>query len=146
MKPFFSIVQPRTPAAESDWQLDNRWICPPEIKALGYPISAWIHPSAGLFVLSAVEATLEPGGAELVPYYHLSISAHGVRCSSALALFALASFDLSDAIEDNHVPHGRVRNFWRPVADRLSGMQCKCIESEPAIKEDKGDFIWRGHR
>ena len=23
--------------------------------------------------------------------------------------------------EDNHVPGGFVRNFWRPVADRFSG-------------------------
>ena len=46
--------------------------------------------------------------------------------------------------EDNHVPGGFVRNFWRPVADRFSGYECACVATEPAIVEDKGDFVWRG--
>jgi hypothetical protein len=44
----------------------------------------------------------------------------------------------------NHVPSGRVRNFWRPVADHLSGYECPCVADEPAIREDKGDYVWRG--
>lgn len=30
------------------------------------------------------------------------------------------------------------------VADKYVGHECECKKSEPAIKEDKGDFIWRG--
>ncbi|AHC47973.1 hypothetical protein AX27061_3513 [Achromobacter xylosoxidans NBRC 15126 = ATCC 27061] len=56
----------------------------------------------------------------------------------------LDEFDLIDANEDNHVPSGRVRNFWRPVADRWAGYECPCQENEPAMREDKGDFVWRG--
>jgi hypothetical protein len=29
------------------------------------------------------------------------------------------------------------------VADHLSGYECPCQETEPAIREDKGDFVWR---
>lgn len=47
------------------------------------------------------------------------------------------------AKEDNHVSHGIVRNYWRPVADRLVGKACPCKEEEPTIREDKGDVIWR---
>jgi hypothetical protein len=86
----------------------------------------------------------EPGQPELGPEYHLSVSLSGARCSAADALFVLAAFELTDAKEDNHVPSGRVRNFWRPVADKLSAYECPCVDDEPAIREDKGDFIWRG--
>ena len=41
-------------------------------------------------------------------------------------------------------PNGCVRNFWRPVADHLSGYECPCVEHEPAMVEDKGDYVWRG--
>lgn len=50
---------------------------------------------------------------------------------------------LEGAEEDNHVPHGKVRNFWRPVAELLVGKECECKAEEPVIREDKGDFIWR---
>lgn len=66
------------------------------------------------------------------------------RCTSAEASFVLHHFGLEDAREDNHVPSGMVRNFWRPVNDNLSGYECPCVDEEPAMREDKGDFIWRG--
>ena len=81
--------------------------------ALGYPVEAWEHSDSGLFALSAVEVATDPGEPVLGPEYHLSITHNGQRCSSADALFALAAFGLGDAREDNHVPNGRVRNFWR---------------------------------
>lgn len=31
-----------------------------------------------------------------------------------------------------------------PVAENLIGLQCAGKESEPAIIEDKGDYVWRG--
>lgn len=117
--------------------------------ALGYPVNAWFHPVARLFVLSALEVANEEGQLEIGPEYHLSVSRRDrldrpERCSSADALWVLDQFGLPDAREDNHVPGGVVRNFWRPVADNLSGYKCPCVDDEPAIVEDKGDFVWRG--
>lgn len=39
-------------------------------------------------------------------------------------------------------PNGIVRNYWRPIAENLSPV-CHCVETEPKIVEDKGDYIWR---
>lgn len=137
-----SVIQPKRPEG-ADWHRPRWWRAPPELAALGYPVEAWEHVS-GLFCMSAVEVASEPGKPALGPEYHLSVSMGGQRCTAADALFALAAFGLTDAKEDNHVPSGRVRNFWRPVADNLSGYECPCIADEPAIREDKGDFVWRG--
>lgn len=114
--------------------------------SLGFPSRAFIHKS-NLTVISAVEVASEPGmdkGFE----YHISISKQlpngtGKRCDSNEAKWVLDQFGLEGAEEDNHVPHGIVCNFWRAVADRLVGIECPCKEEEPAIREDKGDFVWR---
>lgn len=143
MMPFKSVIQPKRPSGLG-WFLHDDWVPPTQLLELGYPVEAWAHHANGLFVLSAVEKTAEPGKPDLGPEYHLSISANGSRCSRADALWVLAQFDLLDAKEDNHVPSGRVRNFWRPVADHLSGYECPCVGVEPNIVEDKGDYIWRG--
>lgn len=137
-----SIIKPKRPTTPG-WHRARWWSPPAELADLGYPIEAWEHPS-GLFALSAVEVAHEPGKPDLGPEYHLSVSLNGARCTAADALFALAAFGLTDAKEDNHVPSGRVRNFWRPVADNLSGYECPCVEAEPTIREDKGDYLWRG--
>lgn len=138
-----SIIQPKRPTGPG-WNRATWWTCPPALAELGYPTEAWQHTS-GLFVLSAVEvAQPEPGEVALGPEYHLSVSLLGRRCSSADAVFVLDQFGLNDATEDNHVPSGRVRNFWRPVADNLSGYQCPCQDKEPAMVEDGGDYVWRG--
>ena len=113
---------------------------------MGYPSRAFFHTS-NLAVISAVEVAYEPGidkGFE----YHISISKQppsGIttRCDSNEAKWVLEQFGLDGAEEDNHVPYGLVRNFWRPVAKNLVGIECPCKESEPEIREDKGDFIWR---
>jgi hypothetical protein len=138
-----SIIKPKRPVMPG-WHRERGWTAPIELRELGYPVEAWSHPANGLFVLSAVEKTSEPGKPDLGPEYHISISANGQRCTSGDAVWALAQFDLIDAKEDNHVPSGRVRNFWRPVADHLSGYECPCVDEEPAVVEDKGDYIWRG--
>lgn len=138
-----SIIKPKRPTG-AGWTRALWWRCPPELAAMGYPVEAWSHTS-GMFVLSAVEvAVAEPGAEALGPEYHLSISAHGQRCDGAAAKWALRQFDLADATEDNHVPCGKVRNFWRPVADHLSGYECPCVDAEPVMREDRGDFVWRG--
>lgn len=140
-----SIIQPKRPPPDLLWIRERNWQAPPALKALGYPVDAWWHKQTRLFVLSAVEVASEPGKIDLGPEYHLSISADGNnRCSHADALWVLAQFDLLDALEDNHVPSGFVRNFWRPVADHLSGYECSCVAVEPAMIENKGDFVWRG--
>ena len=132
-----SIIQPKQPNGSGWVQKDASAL------NSSYPLQAWAHES-GIFCLSAVEVTDEIGQPKLGPEYHLSVSKNGQRCTSAEAAFALHAFELEDAKEDNHVPSGIVRNFWRPVADHLSGYECRCVDEEPAIKEDKGDYIWRG--
>ena len=138
-----SVIKPKRPVMQG-WSREHEWVMPSQLAELGYPVEAWSHAANGLFVLSAVEKTNEPGKPDLGPEYHISISANGNRCTSADALWALAQFDLVEAKEDNHVPSGRVRNFWRPVADHLAGYECPCVGVEPNIVEDKGDYIWRG--
>jgi hypothetical protein len=115
--------------------------------SMGFPSRAFFHDESSLAVISAVEVASEPGmdkGFE----YHISISKQyrdGTRgrCSSNEAKWVLRQFGLDGSEEDNHVPHGFVRNFWRPVAETLVGIECPCKEEEPAIREDKGDFVWR---
>ncbi|WP_198320781.1 hypothetical protein [Azohydromonas aeria] len=138
-----SIIQPKRPTGPG-WRRATWWRCPPQLAELGYPVEPWEHPASGLFALSAVEVAHDPGQPDLGPEYHLSITLNGGRCTAADALFVLAAFGLSDATEDNHVPGGRARNFWRPVADKLSGHICHCQDEEPAMREDKGDYVWRG--
>lgn len=137
MSSVISIIQPKQPQGTGWVEQDASALQSP------YPLKAWAH-ECGLFCLSAVEVANEVGQPELGAEYHLSISMNGQRCTSAEASFALNAFNLNDAKEDNHVPSGKVRNFWRPVADHLSGYECPCVNDEPAIKEDKGDYIWRG--
>jgi hypothetical protein len=137
-----SLIQLKRPTGPGWTQVVNHNTR--DLDALGYPHNSWIHKATGLFAISAVEVARDPGQPDLGPEYHLSVSLSGQRCSAADALFVLNEFNLLDAKEDNHVPSGRVRNFWRPVADHLSGYECPCVDDEPAIKEDKGDFVWRG--
>jgi hypothetical protein len=112
----------------------------------GQPMRAFFHGQSGLAVLSAVEF-IDDGKVD-GPEYHLSVSRQhrtmGTRrCSSVEARWVLKQFGLEEATEDNHVPHGIVRNFWRPVADPMVGRECLCVEDENAIVEDKGDYVWR---
>jgi hypothetical protein len=114
----------------------------------GFPMRAFRHRS-GIYVLSAVEVTATEGKVSKRPEYHISISRHlksgrMTRVDGNEAKWVLKQFGLEGAEEDNHVPNGRVRNWWRTVATPLIGLECECKESEPAIVEDRGDFIWRG--
>ncbi len=141
-----SAVQPKRPPTGND----SPWVqvpIPREMPDTGYPIEAWISHSAAIYVLTSVEVVSAQEGELIGPEYHISISRASRngprRVMRADALWVLEQFGLEDATEDNHVPHGVVRNFWRPVADHLSGHVCPCQDSEPAIREDKGDFVWR---
>lgn len=111
-----------------------------------YPKRAFFHDQSSLSVFSAVEF-IDDGKVD-GPEYHLSIAKQHrtrgtTRCTGNEARWVLKQFDLEGAIEDNHVPGGMVRNFWRPVAEPMVGRPCPCIEAENAIAEDKGDYIWR---
>ncbi|WP_261533582.1 hypothetical protein [Burkholderia multivorans] len=139
-----SVIKPRRPKADG-W----KFMGPASPEAtLGYEGECWFHRASCLFAISAVEVAAPEGGVSKGPEYHVSISlqtlAGPARCTSADAVFVLAAFDLLEAEEDNHVPNGLVRNFWRPVAEPLIGLECACKADEPAIVEDKGDFVWRG--
>lgn len=139
-----SIIKPRRPTG-SGWVQDTP---PAPAVTLGFEGETWLHVPSRLTIISAVEVATPEGGIDKGPEYHISISKwtpNGpARCSSAAASWVLAVFDLIEAEEDNHVPGGIVRNFWRPVADRFVGIECSCKADESAIAEDKGDYVWRG--
>jgi hypothetical protein len=140
-----SAIQPKRPKTSGwvpvpAWQQQKRHI---EL-VCDFPSEAWLHRSSGIYVISSVEVAHDPGQPDLGPEYHLSMSRNGGRCTSGDALWVLSCFDVSDAKEDNHVPNGIARNWWRPVADNLSGYECPCQDEEPAMREDKGDYVWRG--
>lgn len=143
------IITPKAPRAGLGW-VEGPEV--PKWVSLGYLAKAWYHPGQHIGVISAVEVARDADGIDRGPEYHISISkripngtatGEPVRCSRQEALTTLVHFDLLDAEEDNHVRHGVVRNFWRPVADRFVGLECACKDAEPAVVEDKGDYVWR---
>ena len=119
---------------------------PDPIARMGGVARIYFHRERRITVISAVEV-VDDGKVDKGPEYHLSVSrvtpAGPQRCSSDAARWVLRQFGLDGAEEDNHVPNGVARNFWRPVADRFVGLECECKAEEPAIVEDKGDFVWR---
>lgn len=136
-----SIIKPLEPRGEG-WQTggDVR-----RVLRSAYPVVQWFHVGKGLGVLSAVEVASDgPGMPDKGPEYHVSISkpipgSIGIdRCSADEAKWVLEQFGLDGAEEDNHVPNGKVRNFWRPVAEPLIGLDCACKETENKVVE--GDF------
>lgn len=116
------------------------------LRAFGTPFRNYYHKRRQISVISAVEVATDSvcDG----PEYHLSISrstrAGLSRVDSNDARWVVACFGMDGAREDNHVPHGKVRNFWRPVAGDWVGVRCRCEDEEPAIREDNGDYVWRG--
>lgn len=136
-----SVIKPKRPKGKG-WEY--RGPASPET-TMGYEGHYWYHPEQSLLVISALEVATDADGHSNGPEYHLSVSKWPrQRCTSQQAKWVVRAFDLDGAEEDNHVPGGFARNFWRPVAENLIGKECECKESEPAIVEDKGDFVWRG--
>jgi hypothetical protein len=129
------------------------WVQWPWIQPAGYSrpyaIERWYNRGQEMQVLSAVEV-VKPEGAAARPEFHISVSGleHQAlvpyRCSDSRARWALKAFGFEGWLEDNHVPGGLARNFWRPVADPLVGEVCPCVATEPAIREMQGDYVWRG--
>lgn len=138
-----SIIPPLRPKGED-------WLRMPDMPlrySMGYECEVWKHGGLQLGVMSAVEVATDKDGIDRGPEYHISISKHDAprprRCTSEEARFVLGAFGLEGAEEDNHVPNGVVRNFWRAVAEPMVGLECACKADEPAIREDKGDYVWR---
>jgi hypothetical protein len=146
-----SVIQPLRPKNQSRTQWFQDEAIHPQLLRAGYPIERWLHYATNINVLSAVEVATDKDGSSNGPEYHISISKatwpNGrytpTRIDTNEAKWVLAEFGVDGAEEDNHVPHGVVRNFWRPVASGLVGKECKCKAEEVVIKEMKGDFIWR---
>lgn len=140
-----SVIQPLRPTGHG-WQ-----DCGDATFAPGYPCQRWYHQSTQLQVLSAVEVATDKDGIDRGPEYHISIckvdfekrTPKPQRCQFLDAIWVLKQFKLEGAEEDNHVPNGVVRNFWRTVAEPMIGLQCECKADEPVIREDKGDYVWR---
>lgn len=140
MTPTESIIKPKRPLFPGWHRI--RDVADLPVARMGYPFEVWAHAANRIGVISAMEVAPEPEIEYDGPWWHLSVSRFGDRCSSADALWTLNQFGMPEAREDNHVPNGKVRNFWRPVADHYAGIFCKCV-NEPAIREDKGDYVWR---
>lgn len=136
-----TIIAPRRPTGPGWFLLP---VVVPSYVTLGYEAEAWQHIASGLCVISAVEVAKDGDGIERGPEYHISITRRGQRCTGGEARWVVAQFGLDGAEEDNHVPGGKARNFWRPVANGLVGIECACKETEPAVREDRGDYVWRG--
>lgn len=135
------ILTPRAPSGDGWDDLGDVRV---QLRS-AYPIRLWWHAVHGLKVLSAVEVASDgPGSVEKGPEYHISISkpdpvtGNPARCSLAEAMWVLGQFGLDGWEEDNHVPNGVVRNFWRPVAENLVGLECVCKATETLVVE--GDF------
>lgn len=129
------------------------WVQWPWFQPAGHPrpyaIERWYNRGQEVQACSAIEVIRPEGAADVRPEYHVSVSGvlHGsdrpYRCSDSRARWVLKQFRLDGWFEDNHVPHGIVRNFWRPVAESQVGEVCACVEREPAVREMKGDYVWR---
>lgn len=133
-----SVIAPKTPRGK-DW-IDGGPI-PPQF-TLGYPGRYWLYPEPRLTVMSSVEVANDENDIDKGPEYHVSVSKNGGRCSKNEAQFVLRAFGMEDADEDNHVPNGVVRNFWKPVAEKFIGHVCPCKDTETPVVED--DYEWRG--
>lgn len=133
-----NILKPKRPNKNSGWQLVG------ETKdQFGYDKYFYTHPN-GFVAISALEVADGIIRNEAIPQYHVSISKHpAIRCSSQDAKFILKQFGMSDALEDNHSPSRIIRSFWLPVDENKIGIDCHCVENEPAVILDKGDYIWR---
>ena len=135
-----SIIKPKQPKGKG-------WVSGPKVPEhllFGFEGYYWFFPDRDLIVMSSVEVAHDENDIDKGPSYHVSVSKRTGRCTSNEAKFVVQAFGMEDSDEDNHVPNGVVRNFWMPVADKFKGHVCPCKDEEPTIKEDKGDYVWRG--
>ena len=138
MEAVISAIQPKKPSGP-------KWKQVPYESMTGYPALMFFHKPSKILVISAVEVASDAPGEEPICSYHISMTRNGKRRTRPEETrFALRAFDMEDSNEDNHVPFGLARNFWRPVNDNMADHVCPCQDTEPAMVEDKGSFVWRG--
>lgn len=139
-----SVIKPLVPKDSA------QWICMGDVRDVlrsDFPVMAYQHPAHFLQVFSAVEVVNDPKEpVKKGPEYHISICRRvgggaPSRCSSAEASWVLDQFGLDGWEEDNHTPGGQARNFWRPVAEPLVGIECECKDAENVLVE--GDYTSR---
>lgn len=137
------IIQPLAPSGPD-------WLPYGDVRATlrsAYPVTAWENRVLKLFVMSAVEVATDTDRISRGPEYHISVSKQihrglPTRCSREEGEFVLREFGHLDGWEeDNHIPNGQVRNYWRAVAENMIGRKCACKESEHLVVE--GDFEHR---
>lgn len=75
------------------------------------------------------------------PQWHVSFSHRGERIPQGWMEALLRQWGLEGWDEDNHVPNGRVRNYWRPVST-ADPLVCPCKANEEPF-EEHGGYIWR---
>lgn len=152
-----AILQPLRPKGGGWMRCEN---LPPEFYeregiARPYVLERWYNRGHEVLAFTAIESVTKEGTAVDRLEYHISVSgrrqidADGnfgppYRVSRSRAAWTLRCFGFEDGLEDNHVPGGLVRNFWRPLNEKEIGEVCKCVDAEPAIREMKGDYVWRG--
>lgn len=74
------------------------------------------------------------------PQYHVSFSHQGQRINHGWMEPLLKQWNIESFEEDNHVPNGKVRNFWKSFDPEQKQCRCKDIE-EP--HEEVGGYVWR---
>lgn len=74
------------------------------------------------------------------PQYHVSFSDNGKRIGITFMEAVLKQWRITDFEEDNHVPNGKVRNYWKPFDPEAK--ECRCKETEPP-HEETGGYVWR---
>lgn len=128
------VIQPKRPSSP-DWRMLDR------IRVhMGFPAERWVS-RFGHVAVTAVETPVDNHTENLGPEYHVSISKAGGRVSADEVPELLRVWDMEGADEDNHVPGGIARHFWKVVAAKYAGFVCPCKQTEHAITE--GDYVWR---
>jgi hypothetical protein len=91
--------------------------------------------SLGIIALSSIHVI---DGKE---QYHLSFSDQGERLPAGVMEAILRQWGALAFEEDNHVPNGKVRNFWWIVGRDLPQI-CPC-KNEEEPHEEEGGYVWR---
>ncbi|HZF28716.1 MAG TPA: hypothetical protein VE907_06345 [Gammaproteobacteria bacterium] len=143
------IVKPFRPLTGGWEPVEVAW---PRDRRQRYVIEKYYNRGQELQVITAIEM-VEPDDLVVRPRraeFHVSVSGlkwmapAPYRVSDSRARWAMKQFGYAGYTEDNHVPGGIARNYWRPVDDHFQGEVCKCLEREPTMREMKGDYVWRG--
>ncbi|MGL4297524.1 MAG: hypothetical protein ACRCW4_00430 [Candidatus Neomicrothrix subdominans] len=110
---------------------------------------AWVHRHRPLVVLSAMEMAEAPDGDDVIPQWHLSITARSQDNEGRWSVPARPSaddlghfvdtFGLTEWEIDNHHP-GAAQHFWVP-RDPARRVDCQCKADEAIVVEPDG-YTW----